>query len=191
MPEVFGSWESLVKPIEPLAFLALRAIVVYTVLLAMFRWLGKREIGQMTPFDLVLILLIANAVQNSMIGTDTSLVSGLISAVVLFALNHWLARLQARHAFFRRLLVGEPVLLIHNGRVIAEALRRHNMTESDIVEKMQEHGISRLEDIAEAILEPDGNLSFFARVGDSVDVRLRDRNSAIETAPSRGSGGTT
>ena len=115
MPDLFGPPSQLVKPVEPLAFVVLRAAVVYLVLLFLLRWAGKREMGQMTPIDLVLILLVANAVQNAMVGDDYSITSGLLGVLVLFVLNGLAGRLAARSALFRRVLVGIPVLLIHDG----------------------------------------------------------------------------
>jgi uncharacterized membrane protein YcaP (DUF421 family) len=173
MPEILGPWDSLLKPVEPLAFLVLRAAVVYVFMVVLLRLAGKREIGQMTPFDLVLILLIANAVQNAMVGEDTSLTSGLISVLVLFGLNWLLGRVEATNPFFRRLAVGVPVVLVHDGRIVEDQLRRENLSRDDLLEQMREHGIARLGDVAEAILEPDGNFSFISMTAEGVHPRKK------------------
>jgi len=173
MPEIVGPPGQLLRPVEPLLFLAIRAAVVYILLIGLLRLTGKREIGQMTPFDLVLVLLVANAVQNAMVGSDDSLTAGLISACVLFGLNYAFGRLQAKNHFFRRMLVGNPVILIHEGRLVTDHLRRENVTEDDLLEQMREHGIAHLGDVAEAILEPDGNFSFISMTAEGVHPRKK------------------
>jgi len=180
MPEIVGPPGQLLRPVEPLLFLAIRAAVVYILLIGLLRLTGKREIGQMTPFDLVLVLLVANAVQNAMVGSDDSLTAGLISACVLFGLNYAFGRLQAKNHFFRRMLVGNPVILIHEGRLVTDHLRRENVTEDDLLEQMREHGIAHLDDVAEAILETDGSVSFITREAESLHLRRRKRSAAPE-----------
>jgi uncharacterized membrane protein YcaP (DUF421 family) len=173
MPDIFGSWESLIRPVEPVGFLILRAALVYTIILVLLRWTGKREIGQLTPFDLVLILLVANAAQNAMVGSDQSITGGLISVLVLFGLNYTLGRLQARNRFFRGLLVGHPVLLIHEGEVQTARLKREGLTLEDLQEQMREHGIADFDRVEEAYLEPDGNFSFITRTAEGLHVRTK------------------
>jgi uncharacterized membrane protein YcaP (DUF421 family) len=173
MPEVFGSWESLIRPTEPVGFLVLRGVVIYVVILGLLRWTGKREIGQLTPFDLVLILLVANAAQTAMIGVDQSITGGLISVLVLFGLNYTLGRLQAHNRFFRGLLVGHPVLLIHEGEVLTGQLKRQGLTLDDLEEQMREHGIADFDRVEEAYLEPDGNFSFITRTAEGLHVRKK------------------
>jgi hypothetical protein len=104
--------------------IALRTAAIYLVALIGLRLAGKREIGQMTVFDLVVLLLIANAVQNAMVGPDTSLTGGVLAAVVLLILNAVVARLRLRWPRLRRLVEGSPTLLVLHGEVLAGHLRR-------------------------------------------------------------------
>src|SRR5262249_56962371 len=96
----------------------LRTAVIYLVVLAGVRLSGKREVGQMTPFDLTLLLLLSNAVQNAMTGPDTSLLGGVIAACTLLLLNYLVAELSGGNRRFRRFIQGQPSLLIHDGEVI-------------------------------------------------------------------------
>ena len=171
MPEIFGPPAELVKPGERLAFVGLRAVVVYLVLLLLLRWAGKREMGQMTPIDLVLILLVANALQNAMVGEDNSITSGLLSALALFLLNAIAGRLTARSALLRRVLVGVPVLLVHDGAWIEDNCKREGLATDAILQAMREHGIARVEDVASATLETDGNISFIPKEVNGAAVR--------------------
>jgi uncharacterized membrane protein YcaP (DUF421 family) len=108
----------------PVWNIVLRTAAVYLVVLLGLRLTGKREIGQMTVFDLVLLLLIANAVQNAMVGSDTSLLGGLIAAGALLVLNAGVSRLRLRSKRLRRLIEGSPTLLVLHGKVIESHLRR-------------------------------------------------------------------
>ena len=105
-----------------------RTLIAYGALLAGLRLAGKRELGQMTPFDLVVILLIANAVQNAMVGPDTSVTGGLIAAAALVTANYGLAMARERLPFLRRAVEGTPTLLINNGKFVAEHLRHEGWT---------------------------------------------------------------
>ena len=107
--------------------IALRTAVVYLVILGGLRLAGKREIGQITVFDLVVLLLIANAVQNAMVGPDTSLVGGVLAALVLLLVNGAVARLRLRWRRLRYLLEGSPTLLILHGEIIADHLRQEGL----------------------------------------------------------------
>src|SRR5436190_2753674 len=103
--------------------IVLRTVIVYVALVVGFRLTGKRQIGQMAPFDLVVILLIANAVQNAMVGPDTSLIGGLISAGVLLGANLGVAQLRDRIPALRSLVEGEPAVLISDGRLVEGTIR--------------------------------------------------------------------
>ena len=107
--------------------IVLRTAVIYLVILIGLRLTGKREIGQMTVFDLVMLLLIANAVQNAMVGPDASLAGGIIAAVVLLVLNVAVARLGLRWPRLRRIVEGSPTLLVLHGEVVADHMRREGL----------------------------------------------------------------
>ena len=137
----------------------LRTAVVYLLVLMGVRITGKREVGQMTPFDLVLLLLLSNAVQNAMTGPDTSLAGGAVAAVTLLILNYGAAELSGMNRRFRRWIQGSPSLLIHNGQLIPSHMARERVTSDEVFRALREHGISCLEDVALGVLEVDGSIS--------------------------------
>jgi uncharacterized membrane protein YcaP (DUF421 family) len=139
--------------------ISLRTAAVYLVVLVGLRLSGKREIGQMTVFDLVVLLLIANAVQNAMVGADTSLAGGIIAAVVLLLLNVIVARLDLRWPKLRRLVEGSPTLLVLHGEMIANNLRREELDEETLKAALREHGVTDLAQVEMAVLEIDGSIS--------------------------------
>jgi uncharacterized membrane protein YcaP (DUF421 family) len=137
----------------------LRTAIVYGTLVAGFRFFGKREIGQMTPFDLVIILLIANAVQNAMVGTDTSVLGGLIAAATLLVCNYGV-QLARRHVpGFRKLVEGEAAVLITDGKVVDRALQKESIDIDDLLQAIREHGLEGVPDVRLAVLEVDGTIS--------------------------------
>lgn len=144
---------------EPWWELLLRGSVVYFVLFVLFRLSGKRQAGQMTPFDLLLLLIISNAVQNAMVGADTSIVGGLLVAVVLIVWNQALGWLTSRSRRFEDLLEGRPVVLIHNGHVFEDELRRNRMSIEELRGALRSEGCFDLNDAAFAILETNGHVS--------------------------------
>jgi len=141
---------------------AVRAIVVYGVLLVMIRLSGKRTIGQFTPFDLLVVLLLSEAVGSSMVGEDRSLTGGLIVAGVLVALNFGVAWISARNRRVDEALEGAPILLARGGRIFDSVLRRQRVSEADI-EKALRCADCRLEELDCAFLEVDGGISIQKR----------------------------
>ena len=137
----------------------LRAVVVYVVLLAMIRMSGKRSMGQFTAFDVLLIVLLGNAVQNSLLGEDHSLLGGLLLAAVLIVLNWIVGWLSARSRRAERVIEGEPVVLARDGKLFANVLRRELVSRNDFDEALRQHGEVRLDDVALALLETDGQIS--------------------------------
>jgi len=161
----------------PLWQIVVRSVVVYGAVFAGFRLLGKREMGQMTVFDLVLILLIANAVQNAMVGPDVSLQGGLVAAGVLLIANWSVAQVRVANPRFGRLFEGRSTVLVERGRVLANQLRRQGLDEEDLEMAMREHGIEKLSDIELAVLETDGSISIVPT--SSKTYRSRHRARAI------------
>ena len=120
--------EHLWMPDIPVWEKVLRSVVVYLFLLMAFRFTGKRQVGQLTPFDLIVLLIISNVLQNSVIGNDNSLGGGMIGAVVILALN-WVVVLTAfRFKPFRRMMAGEPTLLVHNGKIFKDRMDRERIS---------------------------------------------------------------
>ncbi len=122
----------------------------------------------MTPFDLVVILLIANSLQNAMVGPDTSVSGGLASAFTLLAANWVLTRLRARIPWLRRVAEGEPILLVSGGTVLSEHLRHASIDLADLEQAVREHGIATLAEVDTAILEVDGSVSIIPIAGDKI-----------------------
>ena len=139
--------------------IVLRTAAIYAVILIGLRLAGKREMGQMTVFDLVVLLLIANAVQNAMVGPDTSLLGGVLAAVVLLVLNIVLARLRLRWPRLQRVLEGSPTLLFFDGKVQTDNLRREGLDQETLEAALREHGVPDLTGVKMAVLEIDGSIS--------------------------------
>src|SRR3954464_96325 len=110
----------------------LRGIIIYVFLILLLRLTGKRQIGQMSPFDLVLILVLSNAVQNAMNGGDNSVIGGLVSASTLFALNSAVGVVRSRSKRAEALIEGHPLVLIHNGKLYDAMLKRANITHHEL-----------------------------------------------------------
>ena len=139
--------------------IVIRTLVIYLIILVGLRLSGKREIGQMTVFDLVVLLLIANAVQNAMVGPDTSLLGGILAAVVLLLANGLVAQMRLRWPRVRRLVDGTPTLLINHGEIIYEHLRREAVDEDTLMAALREHGLNNFNEVELAVLEVDGSIS--------------------------------
>ena len=136
-----------------------RTVVVFFVLVAGLRLLGKRELGQMTIYDLVLLVIIGNAVQNAMVGSDASLGGGVIAVAVLLVLNYLLGIAARRSQRLERLLIGEPVLLVSDGTFLDGHLKHHGITHDQVFAALPEHGLASLADVHIAVLEVDGTIS--------------------------------
>ena len=142
----------------------LRSVVVYLFLLIAFRFTGKRQVGQLTPFDLVVLLIISNVVQNAVIGADNSLGGGLIGALTILLLNFAVVEIAFRYKRARRLLEAPPTLLIHNGHVLHENLRRERVTLDDLLAALRKNGIVEPSQVRFAVLEENGAISVIPRV---------------------------
>jgi uncharacterized membrane protein YcaP (DUF421 family) len=136
-----------------------RSLLVYVGVLVGLRLMGKRELGQMTVFDFVVILLIANAVQNAMVGADVSIQGGLLAAAVLLAVNRVVAALRVHSGVWGRLIEGTPTVLVQEGEFLEAALRKEGLERQQVEMAMREHGIDSLEQVRLAILETDGSIS--------------------------------
>ena len=149
----------MTAPFATLLDVAIRTTVVYLALLVGLRVTGTRQLGQMSTFDLVLLLIIANAVQNAMVGPDTSLAGGLVAAGVLIGWHRIIDWWRFRSRRVAKLLAGEGIMLVHRGEVLDEHLRRGGITRDELQQALREHGVARIEDVMLAVLEPDGTIS--------------------------------
>lgn len=139
--------------------IVLRTGVIYLVVLIGVRLSGKREVGQMTPFDLTLLLLLSNSVQNAMTGPDTSLLGGVAAATTLLVLNYGIGRFSGSSRGFRRVVEGEPSLLIHDGKILDAHMAKEHVSPDELQRAIREHGIASTGDVALAVLEVDGSIS--------------------------------
>jgi uncharacterized membrane protein YcaP (DUF421 family) len=139
--------------------IALRTGVIYCLVLIGIRISGKREVGQMTPFDLVLLLLLSNSVQNAMTGPDTSLAGGAVAAATLLILNYLVADVSGWNRRFRKYIQGEPTLLIHDGVVMEAHMAKEHVSMDELERALREHGVATYKQAALAVLEVDGSIS--------------------------------
>ncbi|NDK40225.1 DUF421 domain-containing protein [Pseudoxanthomonas gei] len=141
----------------------LRACIVYFILLALIRASGKRTMGQFTPFDMLLVVLLGNAVQNALLGKDTSVGGGLLLATTLLLLNWLVGLVSARSEKMEALVEGTPVLLARDGQVYKDVLRRELISRADFDKAMRESGIDDIGDIRMAVLETNGHVTLVRR----------------------------
>lgn len=139
--------------------LVLRGLIVYVFLIVLLRVTGKRQVGQLAPFDLVLLLVLSNAVQNAMTGGDNSVLGGLISASVLVLLNYAAGLLTYRSKKLESLFEGRPEVLVHNGRVFTDVMEREKLTHHELNAALRSAGCACVEQVHYAILENNGTIS--------------------------------
>jgi len=137
----------------------LRPILVYVALLLAFRFLSKRDLTQNTTFDLLIVLLLSNVVQNALIGEDNSVLGSLAGAATLLLMSTGLNRMTAKSIKARRLLEGEPILLVHNGRLLDDNMTKNAVSRADLNAGLRGQNMITLEDVRYAFLELDGTIS--------------------------------
>lgn len=140
-----------------------RGVIVYVIILFLVRLSGKRTVGEFTPFDLVVVILIGESTQGALTGGDESVIGAPIVAATLIALNMLLGFLSARSRTVDRLLEGEPVLLVRDGVVLQRALRANNLPRSDLDESVRKQGLRSIDAVALAVLETNGEITIVPR----------------------------
>jgi uncharacterized membrane protein YcaP (DUF421 family) len=145
--------------IPPILEVVLRSVAVYLFILLAIRLFGKKELAQLSVIDLVFILLISNAVQNAMVGSDTSLLGGLVAALALFVTNFIFKKLLFKSQKMSELIQGKSVLLVYEGNLLSENLKSAEITIEEIEAAAREHGVEQISQVKLAILEVDGNIS--------------------------------
>jgi uncharacterized membrane protein YcaP (DUF421 family) len=141
----------------------MRGVIVYIFVLVLLRMTGKRQVGQLAPFDLVLLLVLSNAVQNSMNGGDNSITGGLISAVTLVGLNYFVGYLTFRSKFLEGLIEGRPVTLVHDGKINMKAMNSVRMTIHELNASLRASGCAGVHEVLVAVLENSGSVSVIPR----------------------------
>ena len=137
----------------------LRAVVVYVVVLTMVRVAGKRALGQFTPFDMLLLVLLGNAVQNALLGRDTSLGGGILLAATLIVLNYLVGWVTTRSPILERVVEGEPVVLARDGHVLQAVLRRELVSKADFAKALRDAGSEDVGEVELALLETNGHIT--------------------------------
>jgi len=159
----------------PLQEIVLRSAILFLLLLAGLRLTGKRQSGHLTPYDMILLLLIANAVQNAMVGNDTSMVGGIAAMGTLLAVNAGVAWISSRSKRVARLVEGTPTILIRHGRIIEANCARENVTREDLLRALREHGVEDAGLVRTAILEVDGSISVLLKREDPSEPESHHR----------------
>jgi len=151
--------EELLVPESPFYELVLRAVVIYFALLIAFRLIGKHEFGQLSAFDLILLLIISESISTALNANDKSITAGLIVAATLFAVNYLMSWAQFRSPGFRRIVSGEAEVLIRDGQPDGRVMRRERMSRDDIEASLRGKGIDGLDKVRLGYLEDDGTIS--------------------------------
>ena len=152
----------------------LRPIIVYIALIVGLRLAGKRELAQLNPFDLVVLLTLSNTVQNAIIGNDTSVTGGIIGAATLLLVNYFVVRFVYRNDKIETLVEGNEDPLIENGQVHLDALKRNMMSLSELEIAAHRQGFASLGEIDRAVLEPEGGVAFLAKRPEPEEARHQE-----------------
>lgn len=147
---------------NPYLDIVLRSVSVYLFMVIALRIFGKKELSQLNTADVILILLISNSVQNAMVGTNSSLLGGMVAAVALFVINFIFKKALSKSVFIKDLIQDKPEILVHDGKIDFNALSRLGITDDELKEAMREHGIEHYKDVKLAMFEIDGNISIIS-----------------------------
>jgi uncharacterized membrane protein YcaP (DUF421 family) len=167
-------WKETFELAVPLAEKVLRPAVVYIFLVVLLRIFGKRELAQLNPFDLVVLLSLSNTVQNAIIGNDNSLTGGLVGAFTLLGLNYMVVRYLFRHRRLDQLLEGKPTVLIEKGRIHKAGLARELLTRSELMTVLHRQGFYTLSEVEECVLEPGGTFAVKRKEPPASEIHYSD-----------------
>jgi uncharacterized membrane protein YcaP (DUF421 family) len=169
-----GVWTDLMTIPIPIQEKIIRAGAVYLFLIVGLRLSGKRELAQLNPFDLVVLLTLSNTVQNAIIGDDNSLLGGLVGATALLGFNYLTVRFMFHRPRLQRLVEGEPVLLVKHGKVQKDCLRRELISPAELQAAARRQGFDSLKEVEDAILESGGTISFIRKEPSPETVRYQE-----------------
>jgi len=158
-----------------------RPVIVYLVLVVLLRIFGKRELAQLNPFDLVVLLSLSNTVQNAIIGDDNSVSGGLIGAVGLLAINWLVVRVLFRSPAMTRMLEGRSSILVKNGQIDQKALGRESLTREELIEVIHRQGFERVSQVRRCELEPNGTFYVEAYEPSSADKQHAELLARLDT----------
>lgn len=153
----------------------LRAVLVYLFLLSALRLTGRRQVGQLAPFDLVLLLVISNAVQNSMNAGDNSLTGGLVSAATLIAINAIVGRLTYQNKTLEALVEGRPQIIVHDGEICRPVMRKEQISFHELKAALRDAGCASINDVHYAILENTGHITVLPRKRPTEENREKEK----------------
>lgn len=175
-----GEWEKVFWQLPSLGEKMLRPMVVYAFLVFVLRIFGKRELAQLNPFDLVVLLSLSNTVQNAIIGDESSIMGGLIGAFTLLLLNYVVVRFLFKHRRLDQIMEGKPTTLIKQGHLRREALAKELLTESELLTLAHRQGFSSLDEVEECVLEPGGTFYLKGQNPPADEVRHRELLAKLE-----------
>lgn len=147
---------------NPFLDITLRSVTVYLFMIIALRIFGKKELSQLNTADVILILLISNSVQNAMVGSDSSLLGGITAALALFIINYIFKKVIFKYKKIGDWIIEKPQILIHDGNLEFNVLRKHHISPEELKEAMREHGVEHFKDVKLAMLEIDGNISIIS-----------------------------
>jgi uncharacterized membrane protein YcaP (DUF421 family) len=166
-----GMWKEIFALGVPLLEKMLRPAVVYVFLVVVLRVFGKRELAQLNPFDLVVLLSLSNTVQNAIIGNDNSLTGGLVGAFTLLAINYLVVRFLFRHRRLDQLFEGRPIVLVEHGHIVKDALAKELLSRAELMSVLHRQGFDGLREVDRCVLEPGG--TFYIQRKLPADDKLR------------------
>ncbi len=167
-------WRDMFVLGGPILEKILRPVIVYIFLIVGLRLSGKRELAQLNPFDLIVLLTLSNTVQNAIIGNDNTVTGGIIGAASLLAVNYLVVRFLYDHRKIDQLVEGSPDVLIENGKVHEHKLKRELITKEELGAAARKQGFDSLSEVQQCVLEPGGTLSFTARKPATEDIRHQE-----------------
>jgi len=153
--------------------------VVYLFIIIAIRIFGKKELAQLSVLDLVFVLLISNSVQNAMVGSDSSLLGGIIAAASLFVVNYIFKKALYKFPYFSQSIQGHPQLLIYKGRLLEQNLAKIQLSREELEEAIREHGAENISEVDQAVFEVDGNISIHSK-GYTRHTLKKKKNHKIE-----------
>jgi uncharacterized membrane protein YcaP (DUF421 family) len=189
-------WSQIFALGAPLVEKMLRPIAVYVFLVAVLRVFGKRELAQLNPFDLVVLLSLSNTVQNAIIGNDNSLTGGLVGAFTLLGLNYVVVRFLFRHRRLDQLFEGKPTVLIAEGKIVKHSLAKELLTRGDLLTVLHRQGFESIKDVERCVLEPGGTFFIQGKTPATSELhhaelikRLEELSARVESLAGQRGGG--
>ena len=174
-------WHNMFVLGLPILEKILRPILVYLFLIVGLRLSGKRELAQLNPFDLVVLLTLSNTVQNAIIGDDNTITGGVIGATSLLVINYLVVRFLYDHRKLDQLVEGCADILVQDGKVFTKRLKRELITKEELAAAARKQGFESLSEVRQCVLEPGGTLTFVARKPDTEDLRHQELVAKLES----------